>query len=184
MESKTDFIKKPAPTLYGIIVFKVIKGGLLLMLGFALYSLSDNNLPEEYANFLTLPWVDHILQLLRIHPASKFFTYLAEKVATLTETNLLWAATGTWFYSLFSLVEGVGLMTRISWAGWMAIGESAFFIPIEIYELTRPGRASWFLFSILVINIIIVWYLVRNRHWLFRHHLHHHSPALKEKPAG
>ena len=44
-------------------------------------------------------------------------------------------AIGSLLYSLFSLVEGVGLMFRVSWAGWLAIGESAFFIPIEILEL-------------------------------------------------
>ena len=38
-------------------------------------------------------------------------------------------ATGTFLYSLFALVEGVGLIFRMPWAGWLAIGESAFFIP-------------------------------------------------------
>jgi uncharacterized membrane protein (DUF2068 family) len=36
---------------------------------------------------------------------------------------------------LFSIIEGGGLMFRASWAGYLAIGESAFFVPIEIYEL-------------------------------------------------
>jgi uncharacterized membrane protein (DUF2068 family) len=71
-------------------------------------------------------------------------------------------------------------MFRISWAGWMAIGESAFFIPIEIYELVRrtsPDRARpghpLTLAIILALNIVIVWYLFQNRHRLFRHHHHH-----------
>ena len=89
------------------------------------------------------------------------------QVGHLTEAKVLWAAAGTLVYSLFSLVEGVGLMFRVSWAGWMAIGESAFFIPIEIYELVhrtvpdrpRPGHTVTVL-VILVINIVIVWYLL------------------------
>jgi uncharacterized membrane protein (DUF2068 family) len=93
---------------------------------------------------------------------------------------LLWAAAGTLVYSLFSLVEGVGLMFRVSWAGWMAIGESAFFIPIEIYELMhrtaserpRPGHTVTVL-VILGLNILIVWYLFANRQRLFLHHHHH-----------
>jgi len=88
----------------------------------------------------------------------------------------LWAAAGTLFYSLFSLVEGVGLMFRISWAGWLAIGESAFFIPIEVYELSRRSKFSWWLVAVLVINVFIVWYLFKNRHRLFVHH-HHATPA-------
>jgi uncharacterized membrane protein (DUF2068 family) len=59
----------------------------------------------------------------------------------------------------------------------MAIGESAFFIPIEIYELlqqaspdrARPGHPVT-LTVILAINIVIVWYLLQNRQRLFRHH--------------
>jgi uncharacterized membrane protein (DUF2068 family) len=76
------------------------------------------------------------------------------------------------------LVEAVGLMFRVSWAGWLAIGESAFFIPIEIYELVhRPLRADpnrhghpIIVLIILGINVWIVWYLLKNRHRLFRHH--------------
>jgi uncharacterized membrane protein (DUF2068 family) len=62
----------------------------------------------------------------------------------------------------------------------MAIGESAFFIPIEIYELVRrtasesprPGHTVTVL-VILGLNILIVWYLFANRQRLFRHHSHH-----------
>ncbi len=59
---------------------------------------------------------------------------------------------------------------RVSWAGWLAIGESAFFIPIELYELVRPGKFSWYLLGVMVINAFIVWYLFQNHHRLFRHH--------------
>jgi uncharacterized membrane protein (DUF2068 family) len=59
----------------------------------------------------------------------------------------------------------------------MAIGESAFFIPIELYELTRPGKFSWIVLVVLVINIVIVWYLFENRHRLFRHH----RPVVAER---
>ena len=71
-------------------------------------------------------------------------------------------------YSLFSLVEGIGLMFRVSWAGWLAIGESAFFIPIEVFELVH--HPSWMVAGILGLNIFIVWYLFANRARLFRHH--------------
>ena len=70
-------------------------------------------------------------------------------------------------YSLFSLVEGIGLIFRVSWAGWMAIGESVFFIPIEVYDLLHNFR--WKVVGILALNILIVWYLFQNRHRLFKH---------------
>ena len=83
---------------------------------------------------------------------------------------MLWVVVGTLCYSLFSLVEGVGLIFRVSWAGWLAIGESAFFIPIEIHELVKNPVLPVFL--VLALNVVIVWYLFRNRRWLFRHHHH------------
>ena len=174
MGTETELLKKPAPTFVGIIVFKLAKGAAFLVLAIVLYCLSDNNLPEEFRHFLDQPLVMKILELMRVHPANKFFIHLAERIGQLTEANVLWAAGGTFFYSLFSLVEGSGMIFRASWAGWLAIGESAFFIPIEIYELTRKDKFNWYLLAVLFINIIIVWYLFQNRHRLFRHH---HAPA-------
>ena len=170
MGEQAELLTKPAPTLFGIIAFKLIKGAAFFGLAIVLYCLSDNNLPQEYKDFLARPFIQSILHVLRVHPGNKFFSHLAEQVGELTEANVLWAAAGTLLYSLFSLVEGTGLIFRASWAGWMAIGESAFFIPIEIYELTRPGKFSWFVVAVLVINIVIVGYLFENRRRLFRHH--------------
>lgn len=152
--------KKRAPTFYGIIVFKLLKGALFVALAITAYTLSDNNLPQEFQK---------LMHFLQVTPANKFFAHLAENVGKLTEGDLLWAALGTLIYSSFSLVEGVGLMFRQSWAGWLAIGESSFFIPIEVYELSRPGRFSVGLAFILIANVIIVWYLFRNRERLFKH---------------
>lgn len=172
--TEESLLKKRSPTLYGIIVFKLIKGSLFLTLAITAYTLSDNNLPEEYKGLLR--YIQPVLELLRVHPANKFFTHIAEEIGGLTEAKVLWAAAGTLFYSLFSLVEGVGLMFRISWAGWLAISESAFFIPIEVYELSRRSKFSWWLVAVLVINVFIVWYLFKNRHRLFVHH-HPATPA-------
>ena len=157
----TELRKKSAPTFYGIIAFKLLKGSLFVALAITAYTLSDNNLPEEFRK---------LMDFLRVTPANKLFAHLAERVGKLTEADLLWAALGTLMYSLFSLVEGIGMIFRQSWAGWLAIGESAFFIPIEVYELCRPDKFSWGLSVILILNVLIVWYLFKNRQRLFKHH--------------
>ena len=162
--------KKRAPTLYAIIAIKLLKGALFVTLAIVAYTLSDNDLPADYQN---------LLQHLRLNPERKFWADLAVQIGQLTEVKVLWAAAGTLVYSMFSFVEAFGLMFRVSWAGWMAIGESAFFIPIEVWELVRranpdrvrPGHTVTVL-VILVINVVIVWYLLQNRHRLFRHHHH------------
>ena len=76
-------------------------------------------------------------------------------------------------------MEGIGLLFRAPWAGWLAIGESAFFLPIELYEIMSNQMANrdifpWSIFVVTVINIIIVWYLYDNREVLFHHH--HRQP--------
>jgi uncharacterized membrane protein (DUF2068 family) len=182
MGTGADSIKKRAPTLYGIIVFKLVKGALFVGVALTLYCLSDNNISEEWSDFLNQHWVKHMLELLRVHPANKFFTHIAEWAGRVTVANMITAAVGTLCYGVLAMVEGIGMAFRGSWAGWLAISESGFFIPIEIYELTRPGKANWFLFGILVTNIFIVWYLVKNRHRLFKHHFHHHTENPVESP--
>ena len=155
-------VKKRAPTLYAIIAIKLLKGLLFVTLAVVAYTLSDNDLPKEYHS---------LLQHLRLNPERQFWANLAVQVGNLTERRVILAAAGTLIYSMFSLIEGIGLIFRVSWAGWMAIGESAFFIPIEIYELRL--HFSWTVLIILGVNILIVWYLLVNRHRLFHHHHHH-----------
>jgi len=150
--------KKRAPTFYVIITSKLLKGVLFLLLALGAYNLSDNDLPEEFRQ---------LLLFLHLDPEKKFFSDLADKIGDITPANLIWLARGTVLYSLFSLVEGTGLIFRVPWAGWLAIGESAFFVPIEILELVH--HFTWSVTVILGFNVLIVWYLFQNRERLFRH---------------
>jgi uncharacterized membrane protein (DUF2068 family) len=128
-------------------------------LAICLYAISDDDRPAEY---------QQVLHLLHLNPEQRFWADLAVKVGNLTEAGLIWAAVGTLFYSLFSLVEGVGMIFRAGWAGWLAIGESTFFIPIEVLEMIQ--HFSWTVTGIFAINVFIVWYLLANRRRLFHHH--------------
>src|SRR5690349_21121 len=141
---------------------KLLKGALFVSLAIVVYTLSDNDLPAEY---------QRLLHFLRLNPERRFLADLAIQIGQLTESKVVMTAIATLVYSLFSLVEGIGLLFRVSWAGWMAIGESAFFIPIEIYELV-VRRFSLTVLFILGFNITIVWYLFANRRRLFHHHHH------------
>ena len=157
--------KEPkAPTLYFIIAIKLAKGLLLLTIALGFYKLAGQDLQEEFDTFL---------RVINLDPEKKFFSQIGVWLDTLTANNVRWFATGTLLYSLFSFVEGIGLISRVSWAGWLAIGESAFFIPIEVYEMMH--HFTKFVFVILILNILIVWYLYQNRARLFHHH--HHHPA-------
>ncbi|HUA69166.1 MAG TPA: DUF2127 domain-containing protein [Candidatus Saccharimonadales bacterium] len=151
--------KKRAPTLYLIIAGKLIKGILALALAFGVFKLAKQDLPDLFNQLVN--WV-------HLDPENRFLSEISDRLDEITATNVRWFALGTFLYSLFSLVEGIGLIFRMPWAGWLAIGESAFFIPIEVHELVR--HPNWYIAVVLAFNILIVWYLYANRQRLFRHH--------------
>src|SRR5262245_60273076 len=150
--------RQRAPTLYVIVAFKLLKGALFLFAGGVFFSLVDVNLQEQFTR---------MLQEANLDPEGKLFGDVGHWLQTVTPSNIKIFATGTVLYSAFSLVEGTGLWFRASWAGWMAIGESSFFIPIEIYELIE--RYSTTVAVILLLNVAMVWYLYANRDRLFHH---------------
>lgn len=150
---------KRAPTLYIIIAGKLIKGTLAVALALFIFKLAGQDLSEAF---------DRLLHWFHLDPESRFFSEIGDKLDAVTPANVRWLGVLTVFYSLISFVEGVGLIFRAPWAGWLAIGESAFFIPIEVRELII--RPHGFVLGVLGFNILIVCYLYANRSWLFRHH--------------
>jgi uncharacterized membrane protein (DUF2068 family) len=151
-----------APTLYFIIGFKLLKGTVALLIALGVYSLTDNDLPEEFQK---------LLLFLHLDPEKEFFLKLADRVAEITPANLKWVVAGAVIYSSFMLMQAVGLIFRVRWIVWLVIGESCFFVPIELFELVK--YPSWIKFFILAVNVLIVWYLFVNRSRLVRHHHHH-----------
>src|SRR5271170_6213943 len=169
--------KKPAPTLYFIVAVKLVKGIALLFASAGIFSLVGKDLSDEF---------DQFIRWIHLDPENRFFGNIGDWLDTITAANIRAVATGTLLYGLFLLVGGTGLAFRARWAIWLAIGESAFFIPIEIFELVRrrlrpldtEDQLPPQLFShpkigllvVLALNILIVWYLLKNRQRLFRHH--------------
>jgi uncharacterized membrane protein (DUF2068 family) len=167
--------KERAPTLYFIVAIKLIKGVALLLLALGFYSLAKKDLPDLFDQFLR--WV-------HLDPERSFFAGIGDWLGTITPTNVRVVASGTFLCGLFLIVLGLGLSFRAKWAIWLTIGESFFFIPIEIFELVRhrrleaSGQLRPELFPhpkiglaiVLALNVIIVWYLLKNRQRLFRHH--------------
>lgn len=151
--------KSRAPTLYVIIAIKLLKGLALLLFGLGVLSLVGQDLDER---------LDQALRWIAFNPEEQFFVELGDKLKSITPANVRGVAIGTMLYSIFSFVEGIGLILRVRWIGWVVIGESLFFIPLEVYDLLRG--LSTVVLVILVINIMIVWYLLKNKDRLFKHH--------------
>ena len=167
-----------APTLYFIAICKLAKGICLLLLAAGIYSLAGRDLQDYFDRFIE--WV-------HVDPEHSFFRNISESLASVTPGNVRATALATFIYGVFLLAGGTGLALRAKWAIWLTIGESAFFIPIEVFELSRRRprvespddvQVHPHLFPhpkvglaiVLTLNIIIVWYLLKNRQRLFRHH--------------
>ena len=167
--------KKRAPMLYFIVAIKLIKGAALVLLALGVFTLANKDLSDVFDQFLR--WV-------HLDPERSFFQGIGDWLDTITPANVREVASGTFLCGLFLIVLGLGLAFRAKWAIWLAIGESAFFIPIEIFELVRHRRPEALgqlrpelfphpqigLAIVLALNVAIVWYLFANRSWLFRHH--------------
>jgi uncharacterized membrane protein (DUF2068 family) len=166
---------KRAPTLYFIVAIKLTKSVLLLLGAVFIYLLAYKDLPDLFNQFLR--W-------MHLDPEGRFFNAISDRLDTVTPGNMHMVASWMFLYSLFLLVGGTGLAFRAKWAIWLAIGESAFFIPLEVFELIRRRRheltdnvpPQWFhhpkigIFIVLALNVLIVCYLLANRKRLFRHH--------------
>ena len=147
-----------APTLYGIVGFKLIRGVLLLMLAMQVYALVGEDLRPHFEEAVTR---------LKMDPETEFFDRLGDRIDAITPVNVGWAATGALLYGLLSLSEGVGLALRVRWAGLLVVAESGFFVPLETYGLiTNPSPT---IAAVLIVNVAILAYLHRNRERLFRH---------------
>jgi uncharacterized membrane protein (DUF2068 family) len=166
---------KHAPTLYVIAAIKLGKGLLLVLAALGIFALAGKDLSSVFEDFLR--WI-------HLDPERKFFTNIADWLNTVTPENVKTVASGTMIFGVFLMTIGIGLACRAKWAIWVVIGESAFFIPIEIYELVRhrlPETDAHHMFAhpkialavLLAVNVFVVWYLFKNRERLFRHHHHH-----------
>jgi uncharacterized membrane protein (DUF2068 family) len=159
--------KVHAPTLYFIAGFKLLKALLFVTFAIVVIALSNKNLSDIF---------DNIIRFLHLDPETRFFASISDRLGEVTPANVRKFASVPLIYGFFLLASGIGLALRAKWAIWLAIGESAFFIPIEIYEIVRPHNSesaphhTMTLAAILAVNILIVWYLYRNRDRLFRHH--------------
>ena len=147
---------KRAPTLYGIVAFKLIRGVLLLGLAMKAYALVGEELRPHF---------DEAVLWLKLDPETEFFDRVGDRIDAITPVNVGWAATGALLYGALSLAESFGLARRTRWAGLLVVGESGFFVPLETYGLIKGPSLTIAL--ILIVNVAIVVYLHRNRARLF-----------------
>ena len=92
---KNSVPKKRAPTLYLIIIGKLLKGTAALLLAFGVLKLAGKDLPSLF---------NHFIEWLKLDPENRFLSEISDRLDAITATNGRVVALGTFLYRLFSLV--------------------------------------------------------------------------------
>jgi uncharacterized membrane protein (DUF2068 family) len=131
-------------------IFKLVKGLLLLAVGIGALKLLHKDIAEVVTR-----WAEAV----RVDPDNRYIHGILAKVFSVTSKQLKELSAGTLIYAGLLLTEGIGLLLQKHWAEYFTVITTAGLIPLEIFELFKHFTAMKV--AILVINILIVWYLVR-----------------------
>jgi uncharacterized membrane protein (DUF2068 family) len=130
-------------------ILKLISGALALVVGLGLFRFLGHD-PG--------PRAERIITHLGLDPHNHVIHALLSRVTGLDRTQLRALEAGTFFYAGLHLIEGIGLILRRDWAGYLVIVATSSLIPFEIYEIVR--KPSPLRISLFVLNAAIVIYLI------------------------
>jgi uncharacterized membrane protein (DUF2068 family) len=150
--SEPKILRRPNRVRYLklIAVFKILKGLLLLVLGFSLLFLNSRTRWLEAIS----DWTDE--EILLGH--SRAVHFLLNKLQAVLEDGQLRApAFLALFYSSVLFTEGIGVYLQQRWAELLMVFATAGLIPLEVRHLWH--RPSFAALIILVVNCFIVWFL-------------------------
>jgi uncharacterized membrane protein (DUF2068 family) len=141
--------KHSAGMLVLIGAFKLVKAITLVAAGIALITLAK----DHHASSTLVHWAREA----HLDPGARFLRRGIGEVAGLDPKDRALIGGALFLYAAVFLVEGIGLVTRRSWAEWMTLIVTTSLVPFEIYELTREVNIARVI--VLVANIAIVAYL-------------------------
>jgi uncharacterized membrane protein (DUF2068 family) len=130
--------------------FAILKAALLIIVAMAVHRLIVNNVADTVH-----AWVHHV----RIDPENNHIHTAIEKLTGIPKSRLKELSIGTLIYATLFFVEGVGLLLRKTWAEYLTVITTSGLLPLEIYEVFE--RASWLRVLLLIVNLAIVAYLIR-----------------------
>lgn len=128
--------------------FEGFKGAVVLVLGFALFTLSHDDLSSLASGIIAL------LHMNSDGHLSRLFHHIAER-ATATQVRLI--GIGALLYAIMRFVEFYGLWMNRRWAEWFALVSCGVFLPVELFEIIRG--ISLFKVALFLTNLAIFGYL-------------------------
>lgn len=132
-----------------VAVFEALKGLLVLVAGFGLFSLVHHDLQAV---------AERLVQYSHLNPARHYPQVFIEAASHINDSRLRSLAVLAFLYAGVRFVEAYGLWQIRPWAEWVAIVSGSIYVPIEVYELLK--HATFLGGMVLLINTLIVVYLV------------------------
>jgi uncharacterized membrane protein (DUF2068 family) len=135
--------------LRAVASFELSKGLVVLAAGCGLLLLLHRDTSEI---------AESLLRLLHISPDHRLSHLIMRSANRVTDKKLWTFAAVAACYSSLRFVESYGLWKARAWAEWIALISGAIYLPFEVRELIR--RLSLFHFSLLIVNLAVVLYMV------------------------
>ena len=132
-----------------ISIEKTVKAVILIIVGFKLATLVNQDVHTWAADFVTRHGIDI---------GNRFVHAALQRLVGITSSQIITFSVVAFFYSTVLLVEAAGLWLQKRWAEYLTAISTALLMPLEIYEIYE--RFTWVRVAILLINAFIVWYLV------------------------
>lgn len=131
-----------------ISIEKTVKAIVLIVVGFKLLSLVNQDVHAWASDFVTRHGIDI---------GNRYVQAALEKLVGVTSSQVVTWSVVAFFYSAVLLVEALGLWLQKRWAEYLTAISTALLIPLEIYEIYE--RFTFVRVAVLIINAFIVWYL-------------------------
>ncbi len=150
-----DEVRRPDFGVRVIIIWKLVKGGLLTVLGVTAFVLRHRDLHALATD---------LVEWLGIDPAGPHVEGLLDRMLTLTPGRIAGLGAAAIALAGVMFLEAWGLHRRRVWAEWLTVLVTSSLIPFEIHHLAVEPTFGKVV--TLVVNVGIVVYLLRHR-WLF-----------------
>jgi uncharacterized membrane protein (DUF2068 family) len=127
---------------------KLVWGCILLVAELAIIFLRAKSITEP---------IQFLIQEFNLNARSRFWNYLIGLIPSVDLKQLTQLSFFVMAYAVVTLVEAWGIWNQKLWVEIFLLLETAAFLPLEIFELTKKFSATKF--GLLIINALIVYYL-------------------------
>jgi uncharacterized membrane protein (DUF2068 family) len=133
-----------------IAIYKVLQALLFIAIGVGALHMLHRDIADDLALL-----ADH----LNFNPESGFVNFVLEKAYLVNDPLLRRIGAAAFCYAGLGLAEGIGLYLEKAWGEYLTLAITASFLPWEIFEIFH--RVTWFRFSLLGINLLVLFYLAK-----------------------